>query len=66
MVPEYEDPHEDPLARAVSDVDQQAPVAPRGRMGDVAQADDGVVGSYTAPPFAEQMAIHLVDVATSR
>ena len=59
VVPE----HEDPLARAVSDVEHQAPVAPGIRMGDVAQADDGVVGSYAAPPFANQMAVHLVDVA---
>ena len=55
--------HEDPLARAISDVEHQAPVAPGIRMGDVAQADDGVVGSYAAPPFAKQMAVHLVDVA---
>ena len=59
VVPE----HEDPLARAVSDVEDQAPVAPRVRMGDVAQTDNGVVGSDAAPPFAEQMAVHLVDIA---
>ena len=55
--------HEDPLARAVSDVEHLAPVAPSICLGDVAQADAGVVGSYAAPPFAKQMAVHLVDVA---
>ena len=49
VVPE----HEDPLARAVLDVEDQAPVAPRFRMGDVAQTDIKLEISILTSQYAE-------------
>ena len=42
-------------------VEHQAVVAPGIRMGDVAQADDGVAGADTASPVPEQVPVHLLD-----
>ena len=53
---------EQALTRAAAYVDHQAPIAPGVRVGDIAQADDGVVGPYAAAPFAQQVVVHLLDV----
>ena len=50
-------------AGAVAGVEHQAPIAPGVRVGDVAQADDGVAGPHPAAPFAEQVVVHLLDVS---
>ena len=36
--------------------------APSVRMGDVAEADDGVAGADAPAPVLQQVAVHLVDV----
>ena len=53
---------EQALAGAAAYVEHQAPIAPGVRVGDVAQADDGVAGPYAAAPFAQQVVVHLLDV----
>ena len=50
-----------PLAQAFGQVAQQAIVAPGIRMGDVAEADDGVLGADAASPIPEQVPVHLLD-----
>ena len=54
---------EQALAGAAAYVEHQAPIAPGVRVGDVAQADDGVAGPYAAAPFAQQVVVHLLDVS---
>ena len=49
------------LTRAFGQVEHQAVVAPGIRMGDIAQADDGVAGADTASPVPEQVPDHLLD-----
>ena len=49
------------LTRAFGQVEHQAVVAPGIRMGDIAQADDGVAGADTASPVPEQVPVHLLD-----
>ena len=58
MVPE----DQDSLSWAVPYVEHQTPVALGVGMGDVAQADDRVVGVYAPAPFSQQVAVHLLDV----
>ena len=53
---------QDSLARTVPDVEHQVPVASGVGMGDVAQADDRVVGVYAPAPFSQQVVVHLLDV----
>ena len=52
---------QEPLARALGHVEHQAIVPPGIRMGDVAEADDGVVGADAASPAPEQVPVHLLD-----
>ena len=54
--------YQDSFSRAVPYVEHQPPVAPRVRVGDVAQADDRVVGVYAAAPFPPQVVVHFLDV----
>ena len=49
------------LARAFGQVEHEAVVAPGIRMGDVAEADDGVAGVDAASPVPEQVSVHLLD-----
>ena len=57
---------QDSLAWTVRHVEHQPPVAPSVGMGDVAQADDRVVGVYAPAPFPQQVAIHLLHVPDGR
>ena len=57
---------QDSLSSAVPHVEHQPPVALGVGMGDVAQADDPVVGVYAPAPFPQQVAVHLVDVPDGR